>query len=322
SSTHGMVIDASSGEILAIASLPLFNPADTSEVAEGATTLKGISWTYEPGSTFKTITATSLLENHAMEPTDEIYAPIYIEANDRKVTDTEVRDDEFMTLNHIIGASSNVGTALAVEEKLGFDVLYRDILRYHMIEPTGVDFPGEAEGYMDDFDTWTRIQGYNIAFGQGISVTPIRMALFYCALANGGVACTPHFLLTNITTGEDAVFGSEVVIPDAETVDKVAGVLRHVVVGGTSPQANIPGYYVVGKSGTAEIFNGVEYLKDDFNRSFIGYLVEASMPIVVYFCANDVPFEGNVAPAAFRTIMKTVVERYRVTSKWDGHERD
>lgn len=322
SSTHAMVIDSSTGEVLAMASLPLFNPADTSDYVEGSTTVKGISWTYEPGSTFKTISITSVLEHHAMEPTDEIYAPVYIEANDRKITDTEVRDDEFMTLNHIIGASSNVGTALVVEEKLGFDVLYQDILRYRMTELTGIDFPGEAEGYVDDYESWTRIQAYNIAFGQGISVTPLRMAVFYCALANGGVACTPHFLMTNITTGEDAVFDSEVLIPDTEAVDKMASVLRHVVVGGTSPQANIPGYYIVGKSGTAEIFNGFEYLKDDYNRSFIGYVAEASIPIVVYYCANDVPFEGNIAPSAFKTIMKTVIERYRVTSKWDGRERD
>ena len=325
SSTHAIVMDASNGEILAMASLPLYDPSGIKDYEVGADVLKGVTWTYEPGSTFKTVSAMSILEHGAMEPTDEIFAPVELEANDKKVTDTEVRGDEMMTLNHIIGASSNVGIALAVQEKLGFELLYEDILRYGFTELTGIDFPGEATGYIDEYDdNWTKIQEYNVSFGQGILVTPIQMARFYCALANGGVACTPHFLLTNITTGEDAVFPTKVIIPNEEAVDKMAGVLRHVVVGGTSPQAAIPGYYVVGKSGTAEIYDewGGYYRTDAYNRSFIGYLVDASMPLVCYFCANEVEFSGNIAPSTFKTIMKVALERYRVTSKWDGQERD
>ncbi|MBQ3386295.1 MAG: hypothetical protein IJG53_03130, partial [Eggerthellaceae bacterium] len=107
-----------------------------------------------------------------------------------------------------------------------------------------------------------------------------------------------------------------------ELTDEISTVLRHVVSEGTGWIAGIKGFYVVGKSGTAEIWNGSYYRKDLYNRSFIGYLADASTPLVCYFCAQDVPYEGSVAPTFFKTIMQQAIERYRVTSKWDGQEKD
>lgn len=320
SSTSGIIMDGSNGEILAMASLPLFNPADTSQVEDGATTLWPVSIYYEPGSTFKTISAVALLEHGAARPETQIFCPVALEANERTVTDSEERDPATMDLNRIMAISSNVGIVRLVEEHLGFDVLYKDIIRYGFTEKTGVDFPGETAGYLAPFSTWTPIQAYNVSFGQGVSVSGLQLVRFYGALANGGIACTPHFLLTNITTGTDATYPTRRLVNNPATAADIAGVLRHVITEGTAWTAKIPDYYVVGKSGTAEIFDGNEYRTDKFNRSFIGYLTDASTPLVVYFCAQEVAYEGSVAPVTFRAIMSAAIERYRVTTSWDGVE--
>ncbi|MBR3258525.1 MAG: penicillin-binding protein 2 [Eggerthellaceae bacterium] len=326
-STSGVVLDASTGEILAIASLPLFNPADpdSSDIAHGATSIWGICSAYEPGSTFKTITATSLLEHDCMEPTDTVMAPIELHVDDKIITDSDPRDPMIMDLNWVIAASSNIGIDSCVIEYSNFETLYADILRYGFTEVTGVDYPGEAEGYLLDIEdeNWTDTQAYNMAFGQGISVTALQMVQFYAALANGGYAFTPHFLLKNLATDESPDFGGKQLLEgNEELTDKISTVLRHVVSEGTGWIAGIKGFYVVGKSGTAEIWNGSYYRKDLYNRSFIGYLADASTPLVCYFCAQDVPYEGSVAPTFFKTIMQQAIERYRVTSKWDGQEKD
>ncbi len=319
-SASGIVMDASNGEILAMASLPLFNPADTSEVEDGATTLWPVSISIEPGSTFKSISATSMLEHGVVEPSTQIYCPTYLEANDRRITDSEERSAEIMDLNRIMAVSSNIGVVRLVEEYLGFGTLYKDIVRYGFTETTGIDFPGETAGYLDDYSDWTDIQAYNISFGQGISISGLQLVRFYGALANEGVACTPHFLMTNITTGEDATFATKQIINNTQAVEQMSDVLRHVITEGTGWQAAISDYYVVGKSGTAEIYSGDSYLVGSYNRSFIGYLDKASSPLVAYFVVNDVPHRGSVTPVTFRCIMQSAIERYRVTSDWDGVE--
>ncbi len=321
SGASAIVYDAETGEILAMASLPLFDPSDTSNTEEGATTLWPISINYEPGSVFKTVSATALLEHELVEADTQIYVPVTLEANGQTVSDSDSsRGAQIMDLNNIIAVSSNVGIASMVEEYLGFDTLYKDILRYGLTEATGVDFPGEASGYLADYSDWTDIQAYNITFGQGVSVTGLQLTRFYGALANGGVANTPHFLMSNLTTGEDATFDTKTIINNAEAVDEVTDVLRHVVTEGTSWRASISDYYVVGKSGTAEIYEDGAYKVDEYNRSFVGYLDDASMSLVVYCCFNDVAFEGSVAPVTFREIMEAAIERFNVVSFWDGEE--
>ena len=319
-SCSGIVMDGSNGEILAMASLPLFNPADPASAEDGATTIWPVSLSYEPGSTFKTISATALLEHKAVEPTTQIFCPVELPADDKIVTDSDPRNPEIMDLNRIIAVSSNIGISRMVEMHMGFDVLYKDILRYGFTGETGIDFPGEASGWLLTYDDWTRVQAYNVSFGQGISVTGLQMVRFYGALANDGVANTPHLLLTNVTTGETPAWSSKQIITNVDAVHEMAGVLRHVITEGTGWQAAIPGYYVVGKSGTAEIYSGNRYLVGIYNRSFVGYLTDASTPLVCYFCAQDVPYEGAIAPTTFRSIMRIAIERYRVTSDWDGVE--
>ena len=126
---HSILMDPTNGEIYAAASLPLLNPADLSSAEEGATDLKCISTTYEPGSTFKTLAATAILENGAMTPDSEVYCPNSIVADEFVVKDAHDRADQTFTLRQIIEKSSNVGISLSTEQ-LGWDKYHDKLLQY------------------------------------------------------------------------------------------------------------------------------------------------------------------------------------------------
>lgn len=146
---HGIISDPTNGEIYAAASLPLLNPGDLNSAEEGATDLKCISTTYEPGSTFKTISATAILENGALTPDDEIFCPSTLQADEYYIKDAKERGSLTYTFRQIIEHSSNVGISLSTQ-RLGFDKFYQKIKQYKMNERTGVDYPGDTSGYLSN----------------------------------------------------------------------------------------------------------------------------------------------------------------------------
>ena len=195
-----VLMDGSTGEIYAAASLPLFNPADRSEVKEGAMQLKCVTDLFEPGSIFKSVSAMAILETGTLTPDSELFCPASITADGYTISDAHERGDATFTLRQILDQSSNVGISLATE-KMGFEELYNHIVRYNLHSDTGVDYPGEGEegtdalGMLAPYDQWSAVQAYNVSFGQGVSVTPLQMTRFYGAIVNNGVECVPHFLI-------------------------------------------------------------------------------------------------------------------------------
>lgn len=308
-----VLMDAATGEIFAICSLPYMDPSNMSESEVGSDQVKAISQQYEPGSTFKSVTILTALENGVMSPDDELFCPSYIEADGYKVSDAHERDDATFTLREILDQSSNVGVSL-IAENTGFDKLYENILQYNLNEPTGVDFPGEASGYMQDFDTWARITGYNVSFGQGISVTPLQMVRFYGAILNGGYEVTPHFLISKPQTGEVAEYESELVVDNVEALAEMKSMLRTVVTDGTGKKADIEGFDVCGKTSTAEIAESGVYLKGVYNLGFAGFIDNSSSSLVCFVGANKVYGAGQVTHV-FRDIMSSAVDRYNITPK-------
>lgn len=308
-----VLMDADTGEIFAICSLPYMDPSNMAESKVGSDQVKAISQQYEPGSTFKSVTILTALENDTMSPDDELFCPSYIEADGYKVSDAHERDDATFTLREILDQSSNVGVSL-VAENTGFDKLHENILQYNLNEPTGVDFPGEASGYMQDFDTWARITGYNVSFGQGISVTPLQMVRFYGAILNGGYEVTPHFLISKPQTGEVAEYESELVVDNVEALAEMKSMLRTVVTDGTGKKADIEGFDVCGKTSTAEIAENGVYLKGVYNLGFAGFIDNSSSSLVCFVGANKVYGAGQVTHV-FRDIMSSAVDRYNITPK-------
>ena len=311
---RAVLMDASTGELLAIASTPYFDPSNPSDSEVGSDSLKTVTQAYEPGSTFKTASMMAMLEAGVVTPDTTIFAPAELSADEYVITDAHERGDMTMTARYVIQDSSNIGTSLLVENYLGFRPLYDKIVSYGLNGQTGIDYPGEAAGYLSpDVDTWPLITKYNVTFGQGISTTPLQMARFYGALVNNGVACTPHFLISKPQTGETLQYDTEQIVENTAAIDPMISMLETVVEEGTGTGAAIDGYRVAGKTGTAEYVDedmGV-YAKSSYNLSFVGVLPDASTPLVCFVGVNEVPYERNTTEV-FKDIMTEAISRYRV----------
>lgn len=308
-----VLMDASTGDLLAIASTPYFDPTDPSGSEVGSDSLKAVTQAYEPGSIFKTVSMTAMLEAGVVTPDTTVYAPAGLAADEYVITDAHERGDMTMTARYVMQESSNVGISLLVENHLGFPPLYDKIVSYGLNDATGVDYPGEASGYLaSSVESWSQILKYNVTFGQGISVTPLQMTRFYGALVNDGAACTPHLLLSKPQSQETVTYEQEKIIDD-DAIEPMVSMLETVVEEGTGTGAAIDGYTVAGKTGTAEYVDEEtgQYAKSSYNLDFVGVLPDASTPLVCFVGVNHVPYERNTT-AVFRDIMSEAITRYRV----------
>ncbi len=314
-----VVMDAKTGEIYAAASYPYFNPADRSEVKEGSMQLKAASNLFEPGSIFKTVSATAILEDEAMTVDDEVDCPSYIEADGYIVTDAHEREDVVYSFRDIIKYSSNVGISLSVEDSIGFQKFYDDILKYRLNTLTGIDYPGEQLGYLLDFDQWSKVQAYNVTFGQGISINAMQIIAFYGALINDGVSQTPHFLVRKPQTNEVPEYPTYEIIDNKKAIEPMISMLTSVVTDGTGIDAAIDGYTVAGKTSTAEIYDEKNggYLESTYNLGFIGFLPNSTSNFVCFVNANMVPAERPVT-FVFHDIMEDAINRYNITERGDN----
>lgn len=309
-----VLMDASTGDLLAIASTPYFDPAAPSESEVGSDSLKPVTQGYEPGSIFKTVSMTALLEAGAVTPDTTVFAPAGLAADEYVISDAHERGDMTMTARYVMQDSSNVGISLLVEDHLGFGPLYDKIVAYGLKGATGVDYPGEAGGYLaPNVETWPQILKYNVTFGQGIATTPLQMTRFYGALINDGVAVTPHLLLSKPQTGEVMTYETETIIENKAAIAPMVSMLETVVEEGTGRGAAIEGYVVAGKTGTAEYVDegAGQYAKHSYNLDFVGVLPNASTPLVCFVGVNEVPYERNTTEV-FKDIMTEAISRYRV----------
>ncbi len=305
-----VVMDSNTGEIYAICSVPYLDPENLADSLIGSDNLTTVTRAFEPGSCFKVISALAALETGKVDVDTQIFCPAQLEADEYVVTDSHKRNDATMTLTQIIADSSNVGISLATE-KAGFDVLNDMIYTLKFGEPTGIDYPGEASGKVQNFDEWARITGYNVSFGQGITATPIQMVRAYSAIANGGYLVQPHFLLSKPQTGTWEEYEKEQVLFDEDVINKTESLMRAVVLSGTGKKAQISGYDVIGKTSTAEIAEDGTYAESRYNLCFAGYINNSNSGLVCFVSANDVRYEGNVVPV-FHDIMAEAIEQYNI----------
>ena len=307
-----VVMDAGTGEIYAIASLPYMDPSDMTNSKSGSDQVKAITQAFEPGSVFKTVSATTILEEGAMSPEDTLYCPAVIEADGYKVSDAHERSDQTFSFRQILDQSSNVGISLSVQKMTdGFTKLYEHIQKYNLCEKTGVDYPGEASGTLQPLENWATITGWNVSFGQGVTVTPLQLVRFYGALANDGVEVTPHFLVSKPQTGEVPTYDTEDVIENKAAIPTITDMLKSVVTDGTGKNAQIEGYSVAGKTSTAEIAEGGVYRQGVYNLCFEGFLPDSSSQLVCFVGLNEVPSQGNVSNV-FKDIMAFAIDRYKI----------
>lgn len=311
-----VLYDADSGDIIAIASTPYLDPSDRSNIEEGATSVKAITTQFEPGSIFKTASFCAMLEAGGITGQTTVDCPVYLEADEYKISDAHERAATTMTAAEVLAQSSNVGTSLLVQQHLGFNGLYDKIRKYGLNDATGVDYPGEAEGYLTNVSTWSLIQSYNVTFGQGISLSPLMITRFYGAIANGaGVVHTPHFLISKPSSGEEVTWDSEQVIDNTDAIAPLTDMLVGVVENGTGKTAAVEGYTTAGKTGTAEYADDTgSYVKNMYNLDFVGFLPNATSNLVCFVGVNHVPYERNTCEV-FKDIMTEASSRYKIAQK-------
>lgn len=295
-----IVIDPRSGEILALANTPVFDTNAYGSVEEADRRNSVVADMYEPGSTFKLVTVAAALEEGLVTPATTLELPRTIQVYDRVVSEShDVPELRTLSVTEILSQSSNVG-AVTLGMEVGKDRLVEMIKSFGFTEKLGIDFPGEAPGLMPVPEEWSGVTIANVPMGQGISVTPLQLAAAYCAIANDGVLVQPHLAL------DAAVPWSRRAVSES-VARQLRAMLTTTVEDGTGTQAQVAGYDVAGKTGTAQKAKegGGGYSEDRFMSSFVG-MVPASDPSLVILVMVDEPttehLGSKVAAPAFAKI--------------------
>ena len=306
-----VVVDPNTGEILALASTPGYNPNDYSESDVETRRDRVVSDRFEPGSVMKAFSVAAALAAGTLKPTETIYCEhgVYSLAG-TPVHDTHLND--WLTPTQILAKSSNIG-ALKIALNLGEAGLYAAYRRFGFGEPTGVPLPGEAQGVLRPKGRpWFDVDTAYASFGQGISVTTLQLAMAMSAIANGGRLLEP-LLVRKITDGrgdlvrEGTTHVRREVVP-ASVARMVTDMLTAVTEGdGTGIQAAVPGFRVAGKTGTAQKADPAtgKYSPDRYTASFVG-IVPADKPRLVIAVVLDEPmvghYGGDLAGPVFRRV--------------------
>ncbi len=294
-----VVLDAKTGEILALANQPDFNPNNRSDYRPGPMRNRAIIDTFEPGSTIKPFVAAAVLERGLYHPDSVIDTPETWRVGNKLVRD--VHPHPQMTVTEIIQKSSNVGAV-----KLAMSLTpqqFRDVLhRAGFGERPGSGFPGETAGRLRDAAGWKPVEHATMAYGYGLSVSLLQLARAYMAFANDGEVMPLSFLRRE----PQEIVGERVFSPGVarEVRTMMEAVTQE---GGTGQRTRVPGYRVAGKTGTAHKLVDGRYAADRYLSSFVG-MAPASNPRLIIGVVIDEPsdgvyYGGSVAGPVFAQVM-------------------
>ena len=313
-----IVMDPNTGDILAMANYPWFDPNDFEEAERGTYRNRAVTDAFEPGSTNKVITATAAVDRRAIALEQELSVPWQMRVGEFTIHDAHPHPTMPMTLGDIIAESSNIGTVM-VARRLGESAMASYLSRFGLGRPTGIDFPGESSGILPPLYEWTDTSLATIAYGQGIAATPLQMTAVYATIANDGRWVQPRLVLG--TRSADGTFEPAPSSPtrravSAETARTVTRMLAHAVNDGTGTNATIPGYEIAGKTGTARIPfpDRPGYYEGQYIASFIGFL-PASDPQIVIAAILDRPatdYGGVAAAPLFQRIARYAITRLSI----------
>ncbi|MCK4578541.1 MAG: transpeptidase family protein [Candidatus Marinimicrobia bacterium] len=291
---QGVLMDPATGEILAIAQYPGFDPNRPWDSEQSSQRLKPLIDMYEPGSTLKVITATAALEESLYDVEDEIFC----ENGEYLYKTIEIEDTHpkgMLSLADIIAYSSNIGI-IKIAEELGAHKLYRYYTRYGLGSRTGVAFSGESPGLLRPTSQWSNISIGELAMGQEIGVTTLQLAQIYSTIANGGLLIQPRLVKALISPdGQKHEIGKPEAlrrVASGRTMAKLRRILFHSVEEGTGNSARIAGYKIAGKTGTAQKFVDGRYSETDFNATFAA-MIPTDKPRLVCIVTIDSPIYGQ-----------------------------
>jgi cell division protein FtsI (penicillin-binding protein 3) len=300
-----VVMNPRNGQVLAMAVEPGFDANRASQTDRDTQRNRAVTDTYEPGSTFKVVTVAGALSQGLVTPSSQFTLPPSIQVADRVIHEAHRTDTQRMTVAEILSNSSNVGT-VTLAELLGRQGLESWISRFGFGRKTGIDFPGETSGILPSY--WSGSTIGTLPIGHGIAITPVQMAAAYAAVANRGVWVRPRLVMD----GPMSKGPHRHRIISRHVADQLMSMLRDVVIEGTGIEAEVDGYQVAGKTGTAakpDPRGG--YSTSRYVASFVG-VVPASNPRLVILVTVDEPhgaiWGGVVAAPAFQEIAKFALQ--------------
>jgi cell division protein FtsI (penicillin-binding protein 3) len=323
-----VVQEVATGEMLAMASAPGFDP-NLRDGDEGNAKWRNRAVTdvFEPGSTQKALTVAAALEEQTVESTSTLEVPDNLEVSGKRFTDAVRHDTETWTVAEIMERSSNVGT-IKMAQELG-DARLEEYLRdFGYGRPSGLGFPGEADGLLMPHESWWGTSLPTIAIGHGVGVTLAQLTTSYATLANDGRVVTPS--LVRGTVGEDgrltpANAPDERQVVSPETAREIQAMLERAVSGedGTGALAQVEGYRVAGKTGTArKPAEGERGYSNEYVATFTGF-APADDPRLVVGVMVDEPtpyFGGLVAAPVFSEVMEAALRARRIPADTSGQD--
>ncbi|WP_107047390.1 peptidoglycan D,D-transpeptidase FtsI family protein [Streptomyces sp. NRRL F-2664] len=321
-----IVQDTRTGEVLAMANAPGFDPNDLTRASSAAMGNAALQDVFEPGSTAKVMSMAAVLEEKKATPDTRVEVPNRLHRGDRLFKDDVDHPTWYLTLNGVLAKSSNIGTILATGQ-LGptqadaNKVLHSYLTKFGIGRPTGLNYPGESRGILAEPQDWSTSQQYTIPFGQGLSLNAMQAASVYSTIANGGVRIEPT--LVRGTKGPDGRFTPAPApeqnrVISQETAKTLAAMLESVVDDqeGTGTKAKIPGYRVGGKTGTSNRVDPATGRYKGYTASFAGF-APADNPRITVYCAIQNPtkgsyFGGQICGPVYKQVMEFALKTLQI----------
>ena len=311
-----MVMNPSTGEILALANWPKFNPNAASDVPAEARMNRAVTALYEPGSTFKLITLAAAFDQGITRP-GEVFdcenGAVYVAGH-------RIRDHKafgLLSVSDILAQSSDVG-AIKIALRLGAPKFYDYLRAFGFGQPTGVDLPGESKGLLRHLENWSAISIGSISMGQEVGVTPVQLISAVSAIANGGMLCKPH-VVAELRRGERVLPMEGPLTPAEpkrvirpETAATLRRLMEGVILNGTGKLAHLDGWTAAGKTGSAQKIDPAtgRYSRTQLIASFTGF-APINNPAVSILVSLDSPVGlhegGMVAAPVFKRIAEQVL---------------
>lgn len=315
-----VVLDVKTGEILALATAPTYNPNRPTDSPAEQRINRPLQEVYEPGSVVKVLTTAALLDAGYVTPDTKLTVPGSLTRDGHTIHDYWAHGTINLTMTGALAKSSNIGTVLAAE-RMPKSEHARYLRAFGLGQPTGIGLPGEASGSLADPDSWSDLRRATVSFGQGLSVNAVQMASAIGTVANGGVRVQPTLVKGIIDDAGKLRPGPEpkrTRVIGAKAAKQVARMMEQVVGGedALATKAQIPGYRVAGKTGTAERVDPECGCYRGYTASFAGFAPADAPRFVVYVALQDPKRGGNsgsaLAAPVFQDIMAAALQKYRV----------
>ena len=314
-----VVMDVQTGQVLALADYPTFDPADPAKAAPADYGSRALQDVYEPGSVEKVLTFASLIDAGYVSPRTKISVPSTLPRGNATIHDYFAHGTLHLTAAGVVAKSSNIGTVLATEQ-MPKRQLHGYLRSFGLGAPTGVGLAGESAGLLPAAKNWLPITRDTIAFGQGLSVNAVQMTAAVAAVANGGVYVQPSLISGSVDSSgaySPAPPAAEHRVVSRQAAHQVARMMEQVVGDeGTAPDAKIAGYRVAGKTGTAQRVDGSCGCYDgSLTVSFAGFAPADDPRFVIYVMVQE-PHDGNggggTGGPVFHDLMAATLQKFGV----------